>query len=219
MINTEKLDALGSVEPQGLPGREDLVPTLYTEAGVVTRRVEEAAHRAGFVFAVDPTSADASCVGGNIAMNAGGKKAVLWGTALDNLAWWRMVDPTGNWLEVTRIGHNLGKIHDVATATFELTWKDGTQPPGSACVLRTQRLEIPGAVSARRAWARTSPTSSSAACPASRRKVATASSPRRAGSCTACRRTCGRCAWNSSARHARSAGDRRDPRRARAPVP
>jgi FAD/FMN-containing dehydrogenase len=38
------------------------------------------------VFAVDPTSAEASCIGGNVAMNAGGKKAVLWGTALDNLA-------------------------------------------------------------------------------------------------------------------------------------
>jgi FAD/FMN-containing dehydrogenase len=37
------------------------------------------------VFAVDPTSAEASCIGGNVAMNAGGKKAVLWGTALDNL--------------------------------------------------------------------------------------------------------------------------------------
>ena len=85
-------------------------------AGVVTRRVEEAAAPAGFVFAVDPTSADASCIGGNIAMNAGGKKAVLWGTALDNLAWWRMVDPEGNWLEVTRVDHNLGKIHDAATA-------------------------------------------------------------------------------------------------------
>ena len=51
------------------------------EAGVVTRRVSEAAERAGLVFAVDPTSADASCIGGNVAMNAGGKKAVLWGTA------------------------------------------------------------------------------------------------------------------------------------------
>ena len=44
------------------------------------------------MFAVDPTSAEASCIGGNVAMNAGGKKAVLWGTALDNLASWRMVD-------------------------------------------------------------------------------------------------------------------------------
>ena len=144
IINTEKLERIDRVEPRLLPGVEDQVPTLFTEAGVVTRRVEEAAHRAGFVFAVDPTSADASVVGGNIAMNAGGKKAVLWGTALDNLAWWRMVDPEGNWLEVTRIGHNRGKIHDVAVATFELTWKDGRRSPDAARVLRTERLEIPG---------------------------------------------------------------------------
>ena len=132
------------MEPVTLPGVAQPVPTLHTGAGAVTRRVEEAAHHAGFVFAVDPTSADASCVGGNIAMNAGGKKAVLWGTALDNLAWWRMVGPDGDWLEVTRVGHNLGKIHDVDIAVFELAWKDGRQPADSARVLRTQRLEIPG---------------------------------------------------------------------------
>ena len=144
VINTEKLERIHAVEPRSLPGVAEPVPTLFTEAGAVTRRVEEAAHRAGLVFAVDPTSADASCVGGNIAMNAGGKKAVLWGTALDNLAWWRMVGPDGNWLEVTRLGHNLGKIHDVATAAFELAWKDGRQPADTARVLRTERLEIPG---------------------------------------------------------------------------
>ncbi|HXW09446.1 MAG TPA: DUF3683 domain-containing protein, partial [Steroidobacteraceae bacterium] len=144
VINTEKLERIDAVERRTLPGLGEPVPTLYTEAGAVTRRVEEAAHAAGFVFAVDPTSADASCVGGNIAMNAGGKKAVLWGTALDNLAWWRMVGPDGHWLEVTRIGHNRGRIHDVATATFELTWKDGSQPAASARVLRIERLELPG---------------------------------------------------------------------------
>ncbi|MEY2825258.1 MAG: hypothetical protein RLZ64_1796, partial [Pseudomonadota bacterium] len=85
-------------------------------------RVSDAADAAGLVFAVDPTSADASCIGGNIAMNAGGKKAVLWGTAIDNLAWWRMVDPQGNWLEITRLHHNLGKIHDAEWAEFELAW-------------------------------------------------------------------------------------------------
>ena len=51
----------------------------------MTRRVAEKAEAQGYVFAVDPTSQDASCIGGNIAMNAGGKKAVLWGTTLDNL--------------------------------------------------------------------------------------------------------------------------------------
>ncbi len=122
IINTEKLEKLAAVEYGPLPGVERDVATIYSQAGVVTRRVTEIAERAGLVFAVDPTSLDASCIGGNIAMNAGGKKAVLWGTALDNLVWWRMVDPDGQWLEVTRIGHNLGKIHDAPTATFDLAW-------------------------------------------------------------------------------------------------
>lgn len=144
VINTEKLEDLAPVERIALPGVDSPVPTLLTGAGVVTKRVGEAAEQAGLVFAVDPTSAEASCVGGNVAVNAGGKKAVLWGTAVDNLAWWRMVDPDGNWLEVTRIGHNLGKIHEAELAEFELVWKDGGTRPDRARVLRTERLAIPG---------------------------------------------------------------------------
>jgi FAD/FMN-containing dehydrogenase/Fe-S oxidoreductase len=140
VINTEKLEAMGEVEMLALPGRAEPVATLWTEAGVVTQRVSDAAERAGFVFAVDPTSAEASCVGGNVAMNAGGKKAVLWGTALDNLASWRMVTPEAKWLEVTRLDHNLGKIHDAEVATFELRYFDAT----GKVLERTERLEIPG---------------------------------------------------------------------------
>src|SRR5277367_4534667 len=145
VFNTEKLETLGEVETLALPDSTRSVASIFSAAGVITKRVSEAAERAGFVFAVDPTSADASCVGGKIAMNAGGKKAVLWGTAVDNLLWWRMVDPQGDWLEVTRLQHNLGKIHDAAVASFELVWKDGTQPPDRAAVLRSERLEIEGA--------------------------------------------------------------------------
>ena len=121
VINTEKLDSLGAVEAIALPGVADPVTTILCGAGVVTRRVMEAAEAAGQVFAVDPTSADASCIGGNVAMNAGGKKAVLWGTALDNLAWWRMVTPDAKWLEVERLDHNLGKIHDAADVAFRIS--------------------------------------------------------------------------------------------------
>jgi FAD/FMN-containing dehydrogenase len=78
------------------------------------------------VFAVDPTSAHASCIGGNIAMNAGGKKAVLWGTALDNLASWRMVDPNGDWLEVTRLDHNLARSTTRRWPRFKLEWTHPT---------------------------------------------------------------------------------------------
>ena len=143
VINTEKLEQLGEVTLTDLPGVEGKVATIFSGAGVVTRRVTDAAEKAGYVFAVDPTSLDASCIGGNVAMNAGGKKAVLWGTALDNLAWWRMVDPEGNWLEITRLAHNMGKIHDIPVASFELKWFDGDHAPGTV-LLRTELLEIEG---------------------------------------------------------------------------
>ncbi|MFX7796899.1 FAD-binding protein, partial [Acinetobacter baumannii] len=77
VINTEKLERLDAVEMTDLPGVDHPVATIYSGAGVVTRRVADAAEKAGLVFAVDPTSIDASCIGGNVAMNAGGKKAVL----------------------------------------------------------------------------------------------------------------------------------------------
>ena len=141
VINTEKLDRIGAVEYLELPGVAHPVATIQTPAGVVTQRVADAADAAGLVFAVDPTSADASCVGGNVAMNAGGKKAVLWGTAIDNLASWRMVDPQGRWVEVQRLDHNLGKIHDVDVARFEIR----TFAADGKTLLDTRVLEIPGA--------------------------------------------------------------------------
>ncbi len=141
VINTEKLDAISPVERIVLPGLSESYATIHCGAGVVTRRVMEAADNSGLVFAVDPTSADASCIGGNVSMNAGGKKAVLWGTALDNLASWRMVTPDGLWMTVERLNHNLGKIHDVATTTFRISRfeVDGKTPHGEPEI-----LTIPG---------------------------------------------------------------------------
>ncbi|MYN02764.1 DUF3683 domain-containing protein [Pseudoduganella sp. DS3] len=145
VINTEKLLKLGAVEMKVLPGLEREYATVHSEAGVITNKVSEAAEKAGFVFAVDPTSAHASCIGGNIAMNAGGKKAVLWGTALDNLASWRMVDPNGDWLEVTRLDHNLSKIHDTPLARFKLEWTHpNARGESKGQPFKTEILEIEG---------------------------------------------------------------------------
>ncbi len=141
VMNTEKLIDLGAVQQMRLPGTDKDYATVRTGAGLVTRRVMEAAEAAGLVFACDPTSADASCIGGNVAMNAGGKKAVLWGTALDNLASWRMVTPDGNWLEVERINHNFGKIHEQERVTFRLTRFDAS----GKTRLGVEMLAIPGA--------------------------------------------------------------------------
>ncbi|HEY2967423.1 MAG TPA: DUF3683 domain-containing protein [Casimicrobiaceae bacterium] len=144
VINTEKLERLSAVERTALPGRREPTATIDAGAGVVTKRVMDAAEAAGLVFAVDPTSADASCIGGNVAMNAGGKKAVLWGTALDNLASWRMVTPDADWLEVTRLDHNLGKIHDAPIAAFELAYHAVDAKGAFGALKRKETLSIPG---------------------------------------------------------------------------
>jgi FAD/FMN-containing dehydrogenase len=49
---------------------------------VITKRVSEVAAKNNLVFAVDPASQDACTIGGNVAMNAGGKKALKWGPVL-----------------------------------------------------------------------------------------------------------------------------------------
>jgi FAD/FMN-containing dehydrogenase/Fe-S oxidoreductase len=137
VINTEKLEAMSRIEDAILPGLDRPVPVVRCGAGVVTKRVMEAADAVGLVFACDPTSSDASCIGGNVAMNAGGKKAVLWGTALDNLASWKMVTPDAQWMLVERLEHNLGKIHDVPVAKFRITrfGIDGKTPAAAPEIL------------------------------------------------------------------------------------
>jgi len=140
VINTEKLDTMSTVEFAQLAGVKGEIATVTTGAGVVTRRVSDLADSQGLVFAVDPTSQNASCIGGNIAMNAGGKKAVMWGTTLDNLVSWKMVTPDAKWLEVERINHNLGKIHEQELVSFKLKYLDdsGTR------VVSEKELTMPG---------------------------------------------------------------------------
>jgi len=150
VINLEKLDKLEPVQTLLMPvsGKlEDCAKgrtsnTIKVGAGVVTRRVAEAASAKGLAFAVDPTSQDASTIGGNIAMNAGGKKAVLWGTTLDNLLSWRMVDPDGHWLDTERLDHNLGKIHLQDTVRFRVTRTDAST---GELLGKSRLIEVPGA--------------------------------------------------------------------------
>jgi len=56
VINTEKLETLSAVEHLVLPGLSESYATIHCGAGVVTRRVMEAADNSDLVFAVDPTS-------------------------------------------------------------------------------------------------------------------------------------------------------------------
>jgi len=117
MINIEKFDHIDAVKTQNI-GEKGEVETIRALAGAVTGKVMDAAKP--HVFATDPTSLWACTIGGNVASNAGGKHAVIWGTCLDNLLSWKMVTPDGHWLEVTRLNHNMGKIHEEASVAFQL---------------------------------------------------------------------------------------------------
>ncbi len=139
VLNTEKLEHLSAINMKMLNNRR--VATVRAEAGVVTRRISDLAAGHGLVFAVDPTSQDASTIGGNIAMNAGGKKAVLWGTTLDNLLSWRMITADNQWLEVERLNHNLGKIHQQELAEFKII---RYQADRKTRVGKPQYIRVPG---------------------------------------------------------------------------
>ena len=142
VINTEKLDHLGEIKTLDANNAKNSI--IRVGAGVVTQRVAEKAATQNCIFAVDPTSQNASTIGGNIAMNAGGKKAVQWGTTLDNLLSWRLVTPNAEWLEVKRINHNWKKIQTNDIAEFSLIRyeSDGKTPVGEPEILRIPGKEI-----------------------------------------------------------------------------
>ena len=94
--------------------------TMTVQAGVLTQNAVDAAARQGWLFTVDPASRAASSIGGNIAENSGGPCAFEYGTTLDNLASWRMVNPTGEIIEISRVNHPRHKILPEETATFEV---------------------------------------------------------------------------------------------------
>ncbi|MDQ6986270.1 MAG: DUF3683 domain-containing protein [Mariprofundaceae bacterium] len=140
MINVEKLDGIGDIEEKDIgAGRQ--VQTITAQAGAVTGKVMEKSRP--HVFATDPTSLWACTIGGNVASNAGGKHAVIWGTCVDNLLSWKMVTADGNWLTVTRQNHNMGRIPADGEARFTLTRTDAKS---ATQIGEVETLVVPGSV-------------------------------------------------------------------------
>ena len=114
IINTEKLMNISSIY------KKNGGNVISVGSGVITATVAEAAKKHNLIFAVDPTSMSSSTIGGNISMNAGGKKALRWGTTIDNLLSWKMVDANGSIIEITRLNHNFDKIQLLDEIEFEI---------------------------------------------------------------------------------------------------
>uniref|UniRef100_B3EIZ5 FAD linked oxidase domain protein n=1 Tax=Chlorobium phaeobacteroides (strain BS1) TaxID=331678 RepID=B3EIZ5_CHLPB len=137
MINTEKLNRIRGVRDHAFEldnGEKIMAPVMEVDAGVITEKAMSYAGDLGLVFATDPTSEWSCTVGGNIAENAGGKKAVRWGTCIDNLLGWEMAMPSGERWSVSRTDHRQRKILPDDTVTYEVM--DSSGKPVEQIVLR-----------------------------------------------------------------------------------
>jgi FAD/FMN-containing dehydrogenase/Fe-S oxidoreductase len=123
MINTEKLNRIDEIVHRPFQddnGTTHEMAVLRLESGVITQDAMQYAEQHGLVFATDPTSAWASTIGGNISENAGGKTAVLWGTAIDNLLAYTIAMPGQGLLHVRRSNHPMRKILPEDLVVYEV---------------------------------------------------------------------------------------------------
>jgi len=80
--------------------------TVSVQAGVLTGRLHEALERLGFLYPPDPASAAFCTVGGNLSENAGGLRALKYGTTRDYLLAATVVTADG---EILRLGSDAHK--------------------------------------------------------------------------------------------------------------
>ena len=126
VLSLEKMNKILEINENGL--------YAVVEPGVRTSDLQEAAEKKGLFYAGDPCSGDSCFIGGNIATNAGGNRAVKYGTTRHQVYSVEVVNPTGRIVNlgarlaetVDRLfpgpaGHRLGRTLGIITkATLKL---------------------------------------------------------------------------------------------------
>ena len=97
VLNMEKMNKIIEINEDAM---------YAVEAGARTIDIQMAAKAKGLLYAGDPCSAESCLIGGNIATNAGGNKAVRYGTTRHQVYSVEVVTPTG---EITTLGSRLKK--------------------------------------------------------------------------------------------------------------
>jgi len=72
VLSLERMDKILEIDTENM--------FMTVEPGATTEAVQQAAREKGFLYAGDPCSGDSSFIGGNVATNAGGNKAIKYGT-------------------------------------------------------------------------------------------------------------------------------------------
>lgn len=101
IISTERMNKILEID------KENMI--CVTEPGVTTSVLQQTVQAQGLFYAGDPCSGDSCFIGGNVATNAGGNRAVKYGVTRDQVMGIEVVTPEG---EVVTLG---GKFRKNAT--------------------------------------------------------------------------------------------------------
>jgi D-lactate dehydrogenase len=127
ILSFEKMNRILSIEP------DDRI--IVAEPGVTNQAIQDAASQHGFFWAPDPTSSAVCTIGGNLAYNSAGPRAVKYGTTRDNVLAMTLVTGKGDTLKTgvktTKgvVGYDLtrlmigseGTLGIITEATLKLT--------------------------------------------------------------------------------------------------
>lgn len=98
VLSLERMDRIAEFDPGNR--------TMRVEPGVTNQAVQDMAAKSGFFWPPDPTSGAFCAIGGNLALNAAGPRAVKYGTARENVLGLRAITGAG---EEIRTGVNTTK--------------------------------------------------------------------------------------------------------------
>lgn len=98
VLSLEKMNAILEINANNM--------YMIVEPGVRTDELQKAAAELGLFYAGDPSSGDSCFIGGNLATNAGGNKAIKYGTTRHQVYGFEMVTPKG---DIVNLGGRIKK--------------------------------------------------------------------------------------------------------------
>ena len=115
LISTERMNSIIEIDERNLQ--------VITEPGVITETLQQAVRDRGLFYPPDPSSRGSCFIGGNIAENSGGPKAVKYGVVKDYVLNLQMVLPNG---EIIWTGANVLKNSTGYNLTQLIVGSEGT---------------------------------------------------------------------------------------------
>jgi len=98
VVSTERMNQVLEIDEEAM--------YMVVQPGVRTDDVQKAAKEKGMFYAGDPCSGDSCVIGGNVATNAGGNRAIKYGTTRNQVYGFEVVTPLG---KIVRLGGRLEK--------------------------------------------------------------------------------------------------------------